>query len=719
MHRKARLLLTLMAIFVVVVTMSYSYASADTEVRIPSVIYPFTKRIENVEKQFGTTISDPYRWLENDSRTNEDVLRWVIAERQTSSAYLNTLPGRAGLKRSLTALLNYEYVTAPEKRGNRYFYTRKSGQQNQAVLFVRESVDGPDRTLIDPNRWSTDGADAFAEWEASYDGSRLAYATQRSGSDWRTIRVVDVNTGTTLDDEIRWVHSTSIAWIKDGSGFFYSRYPKPNRGNEAQSTLTNHAVYFHVLGTPQTRDRVIYARPDQPLLLNAARVTDDGRYAVIYSSANLSTNAVTLIDLSSADWKPRKLMDNLDNRWMVRANIGTKLFLVTDKNARHSKLVSIDVADANPTFKDILPEQDAVLTHARLIGRRLIASYLIDAKTELRRYTLDGMPDGKITLPGIGSVQDIHGDLNDTESFFVFTSFNTPGTVYRYDVVTGSMTVWIEPNMQADLTQVVVDQVFYASKDGTRVPMFLIRQRNVTTPAATLLYGHGDHSISFTPTYSASLMAWVDQGGILAIPGIRGSGRYGTAWHQAGTLAHTQNRFDDVIAAAQYLHAQGIAPPDGIAIQGESSGGLLVGAVINQRPDLFSAALPSVGVMDLLRLNQHTGGQLWVGEYGDPARDADFRRILAYSPHHNIQSGKTYPAILATTADAHDRVIPGHTFKYIAALQAADIGRKPHLVRIETRAGDGASKPTDKLIDEVTDMWAFAAYWTGLDVRSD
>lgn len=684
-----------------------------------AVTYPQTKRVDLVEEHFGRRIDDPYRWLENAPRSDKQVADWTGAQSRTTTAYLGTLPGRDVFRKNLTSLFNYDSVTAPYKRGSRYFYTRKSGLENQASLYVREGVNGRERVLINPNLWSSDAANALAEWSASHDGSRVAYAMQQGGSDWRTIKVFDVGTGKNLQDEVKWARFTSIAWMKDGSGFFYSRYPEFGQGDSAQASLAKHTVYFHRIGTLQSRDRLLYASPDQPNALNIAQVTDDGRYAVIMTSANASTNALTVADLASADWTPRTVVGNLDNAWSVVANIGTKLFMVTDKDAQRSKIMTFDLAEAHPTFKDFVPEQQAILNDAHLLGGQFLVSYLVDVKTEVRRYRLDGTRDGVVQLPGIGSVHDLRGDPKDSEGFFTFTSFNTPDTVCRYDMATGATTVWVEPNIQADLKSIVVSQIFYRSKDGTRIPMFLIRRKDVSKPAPTLLYGYGGYSWSATPAYSPVLLAWVEHGGVLAIPNIRGGGEYGAAWHAAGMLEKKQNVFDDFIAAAEYLRTNSIASDDGIAIYGNSNGGLLVGAVVNQRPDLFAAALPDVGVMDMLRFNKFAGGQLWVGEFGDPSREADFRNLFAYSPYHNIHSGKTYPAVLATTADADDRVVPAHTFKYVAALQAADIGDKPHLVRIDTRAGHGAGKPTDKIIEETADMWAFAAYWTGLNVKPD
>ncbi|MBW4541964.1 MAG: prolyl oligopeptidase family serine peptidase [Myxacorys chilensis ATA2-1-KO14] len=683
---------------------------------MPTIAYPETKRVDVVEKPFGQTVSDPYRWLENDVRNDKEVAAWVESQNKVTNAYLNTLPGRDIFKNRLKQLYNYERFSIPVKKGGRYFYLHNSGLQNQQVLYVRDSVDSAGRVLIDPNSWAKDGATALAEWSASDDGKRVAYAVQDGGTDWRTLRVLDVNTGKVLDDQVKWARFTSIAWTQDGSGFFYARYPEPKQGNESQASIANHAVYFHAIGTPQAQDRLVYTNPDQPNMLHDLSITEDGRYLAIASTPISATNTLTVVDLQSADWKPRKLVDNLDHQWGVVGNVGTKFFLMTSQDAPRFKVVTMDIAAADPAIKDVVPEQDSVLLNPSLVAGRLLISYLADVKTEIRRYTLDGKADGMVKLPGIGTAGGFKGKQDDPETFFVFTSFNAPDTIYRYDVASNTARVWAQPKVAIDLSQIAVEQRFYRSKDGTRVPMFIVRRKDVTRPAPTLLYAYGGFGIPMPPFFSPEPLGWVEQGGVYAVANIRGGSEYGKAWHEAGRRQNKQNVFDDFIAAGEYLKAQGITPQDGLAIQGGSNGGLLIGAVVNQRPDLFAAALPQVSVMDMLRFDQFTSGKTWVDEFGSPSQEADFRNLLNYSPYHNIQSGKVYPAILATTADTDDRVVPGHTFKYVAALQAADVGDKPHLARIETRAGHGAGKPTDKIIEETVDMWAFAAHWTGLDV---
>ncbi|MEH2387393.1 MAG: prolyl oligopeptidase family serine peptidase [Nostoc sp.] len=692
-------------------------ACSDSAATIPTIAYPETKRGDVVEKPFGQTIADPYRWLENDVRSDKEVAAWVESQNKVTNAYLDTLPGRDIFKNRLKQLYNYERFSIPVKKGGRYFYFRNSGVQSQRVLYVRDSVDGAGRVLIDPNTWAKDGATALAEWSASDDGTRLAYAVQDGGMDWRTIRVLDVNTGKVLGDEIKWARFTTIEWAKDGSGFFYARFPEPKQGAASQANVENHALYFHAIGTPQTQDRLVYVTPDQPTMLHSLSITKDGRYVAIFSSPGTPGNTLTVVDLQSADWKPRKLVDNLDNSWEIVGNVGTKFFFQTNKDAPRLKVVTMDIAAADPVVRDVVPEQDAVLNKASLAGGRLLISYLVDVKTEVRRYTLKGKADGVVKLPGIGTAVGFEGDQDDKETFFGFTSYNAPGIIYRYDVVSNTARVWSEAKVAIDLNRIAVEQRFYKSKDGTRIPMFIVRRKDVTGPAPTLLHAYGGFNLSEPPAFSSERLAWVEQGGVFAIAHIRGGNEYGKAWHDAGRRQNKQNGFDDFIAAGEYLKAQGITSQDGLAIQGASNGGLLIGAVVNQRPDLFAAALPQVGVMDMLRFDKFTAGKLWLDEYGSPAREADFRNLFKYSPYHNIQSGKAYPAILATTADTDDRVVPGHSFKYVAALQAADIGPKPHLVRIETRAGHGAGKPTDKIIEETADMWAFAAHWTGLKVK--
>lgn len=680
--------------------------------------YPETRRVDQVDKLFGEKVEDPYRWLENDVRTDPEVAAWVAAQNRVTDAYLATLPGRAIFKERLRTLIDYERFGLPTKKGGHYFYTRNSGVQNQSVLYVRDTLDGPGRVLIDPNGWAADGATALSEWVPSENGRLIAYGIQDGGTDWRTLKVLDVATGKPLDDEVKWAKFTAVAWAHNGSGFFYSRFPEPEQGAAFQALNLNHALYFHKIGTPQSADIKVYSTPDKPKQSHVGQVTDDGKWLVITTSEGTDNRyEITLIDLTDARMRPRTLVRGLENSWDLAGNIGSTFYFVTDKDASRGRIVAMDAAASTDRLREIVPQDEATLQGAKITGGKLMASYLVDAKTEVRRYTLNGARDGAVPLPGIGTASGFGGDQDDPETFFAFTSFATPTTIYRYDVRTGQATPWQTPKVAFNPADYDVAQRFYGSKDGTRVPMFLVRKKGTTGPAPTLLYGYGGFNSSVLPAFSSNRLAWLEQGGVLAVANIRGGGEYGKAWHDGGRLANKQNVFDDFIAAAEDLIAQGDTTKQQLVIQGGSNGGLLVGAVVNQRPDLFAAALPAVGVMDMLRFDRFTAGRYWVDDYGDPAKEADFKALRAYSPYHNIRKGKDYPAILATTADTDDRVVPGHTFKYVAALQAAKIGDKPHLVRIETRAGHGSGKPTDKVIEEYADLWAFAARWTGMEVK--
>ncbi|OYY88688.1 MAG: S9 family peptidase [Sphingomonas sp. 28-66-16] len=692
----------------------------ETSVQMTAPLsYPQTRRVDQVDDQFGIKVADPYRWLENDVRTDPEVKAWVDAENAVTNAYLATLPGRDLFKARLTQLLDYERFGIPVKKGGRYFYSHNSGLQNQAVLFVRDSVDGAGRVLIDPNGWSKDGATALGEWSPSEDGSKLLYTIQDGGTDWRTVKVLDVATGALLPDTIEWVKFSALAWAKDGSGFYYSAFPAPAEGAKFQALNENQKIFFHRLGTAQAADALIYATPDKPRRGHSAEVTDDGKWLVITTTEGTDVRyEISLLDLATPGAKPRTIIPGLDNEWQLAGNVGPIFYWRTNKGAPRQRIVAMDVREARPALREIVPEDRSVLDGAGIIGGVLVADYLADVKSEIRRYTLDGKPAGLVPLPGIGAAGGFGGTANDPETFYAFTSYATPTTIYRYDVTTGKATPWAAPKVDFDPDAYVVEQKFYASKDGTRVPMFVVHRKDLAKgPQPTLLYAYGGFNISSVPGFSATRLAWMEQGGVLAVANIRGGGEYGKAWHDAGRLANKQNVFDDFIAAGEYLIAEGITSKAKLAIQGGSNGGLLVGAVVNQRPDLFAAALPAVGVMDMLRFDKFTAGRYWVDDYGYPSKEADFKVLYAYSPYHNVKGGRDYPAILATTANTDDRVVPGHTFKYTAALQAADIGPKPHLVRIETRAGHGSGKPTDKIIEEAADLWAFAAKWTGLAVK--
>lgn len=694
-------------------------AAAAATAAAATLSYPDTARQDLVEPQFGVAVADPYRWLENDVREDAWVREWVDAQNQVTDAYFATLPGREAFKQRLTKLYDYERFGLPEKAGGRYFYTRNDGLQNQSVLYVRDGIDGAPRTLIDPNGWSKDGATALGEWSPSKDGKYLLYSVQEGGSDWRVVKVIDVDTGTVLGDEVKWVKFSALDWAKDGSGFYYSRFPEPKAGEQFQSLNEGQAVYFHRIGTPQSEDRLVYSQPDRPKLSNTAEVSDDGRWLIVTSSAGTDARYdVTLIDLQAPKAAPRRLITGLANDWNYIGNNGTTFYWTTNLDAPRLRIVSTDVSKPKLEVKTLVAEDEATLNRASIVGRQLIVSYLVDAKTEVRTFTLDGKRTGTVTLPGIGTASGFSGDSSDSETFYSFASFNRPPTVYRYDSANGATSVFAEPKLSFSPDDFEVSQRFYTSKDGTRVPLFLVHRKGLDMAGGvpTLLYGYGGFNAPEVPRFQPKWQSWIAEGGVLAVANLRGGGEYGKAWHDAGRLGNKQNVFDDFIAAGEYLIAQGISAKGKLAIEGRSNGGLLVGAVVNQRPDLFAAALPAVGVMDMLRFDRFTAGRYWVDDYGYPSKEADFRTLLAYSPYHNIRTDVRYPAILVTTADTDDRVVPGHSFKYIAALQKAQPAGEPHLIRIETRAGHGSGKPTAKQIEEYSDMYAFIAHHTGLKV---
>ena len=682
--------------------------------------YPQTRRLDLVEQQFGQAVADPYRWLENDVRTDREVADWVARENAVTQDYLSTLEQRAWFGQRIRALMDYERFGLPQKAGKFYFYTRNSGLQNQAQLFVRKGLGGVPRLLIDPNGWAKDGATALDAWEPSQTGRLLAYSVQDGGTDWRSIRVLDTASGKVLDDEIKWAKFTGIAWIGD-TGFLYSRFPVPTDGQAYQQLNKNQEIRFHRTGTPQSADELVYATPDRPELSHGAQVTHDGRWLVITSAQGTENkNSVHLIRLNRrTSWAAQSLIAGLDNDWRLIDGMGDTLYFITNKNAPKLKVVRVNVALAKPQFVEIVPKRAETLERAQIVGNRLILSYLKDAASSAEVVSLDGRPVQRIALNAIGTASGFTGQPGDPETFYSFTSFNQPSAIFRYDTANGKSTLFAQPKLTFDPGNYVIEQRFYPSRDGTKIPLFLVRRRDIAAankPVPTMLYGYGGFDISQTPDFSAVRMAWLEAGGAFAMANLRGGGEYGKAWHDAGRRDNKQNVFDDFIAAGEYLIAEGITQKGRLAAQGRSNGGLLIGAVVNQRPDLFAAAIPAVGVMDMLRFDRFTAGRYWVDDYGYPSKEADWRVLRAYSPYHNIRAGVAYPALLVTTADTDDRVVPGHSFKYTAALQAADPKGKPHLIRIETRAGHGSGRPTDKVVAEGADVLAFLAQWTGLAV---
>ncbi len=678
--------------------------------------YPETRTVDVVEEQFGEYISDPYRWLENDVREDAEVAAWVKAQNHVTDAYLKQLDGRFVLAQSMEGLFDFDDLGIPVEAGGQYFYERKSGGQNQAILYVRDGADGEERVLIDPAGWSDDGATALAGWKPSGDGSLLVYAVQDGGSDWRTLKVLDVATGEVKADTIEWAKFTDLAWMPDNVGFLYSRFPEPEEGEAFQSLNENHAIYLHPIGVDQAKDIKVFATPDQPELNHSAELTSDKEWVVITSSSGTDDRyEITLIKVDAPKLETRKLVSGFEHDWRLIDGAGDTLYFTTNKDAPRLRVVKIDLGAEDPEFTELVPENDAVIDGATIVGGRLVISYLVDAKSQLSIFDLEGKGYGKLDLPGPGQVEGLSGSMKSDEGFFTFGSFNRPTTVFRYEPASAP-TIWAEPSLPFDPETVEVTQRFYESKDGTKIPMFLVHMKgqDLSQGAPTLLYGYGGFNISVLPQYKPAWMAWIKAGGVFASANLRGGGEYGKLWHDGGRLQNKQNVFDDFIAAGEYLIAEGITPEDGLAIEGRSNGGLLVGAVMNQRPDLFTAGHAAVGVMDMLRFDRFTAGRYWVDDYGYPDKEQDFRTLLGYSPYHNIRNGVDYPALIVSTADTDDRVVPGHSFKYTARLQALDTGDAPHLIRIETRAGHGSGKPTDKVIEEYSDIYGFLAHATGL-----
>jgi prolyl oligopeptidase len=664
-----------------------------------------------VETLHGVRVSDPYRWLEDDVRRSKEVADWVAAENKITSSYLAAIPERERIRRRLTELWNFAQYSSPFKEGGHYFYFKNDGLQNQAVLYVMDSLDGTPRVLIDPNTWSKDGTIALSGVVPSEDGKYLAYGVAEAGSDWTTWRVLDIVSGKPIADELKWTKFTRAAWTKDSRGFFYTRYEEPKKGAEFQVLNFNNKLHYHRIGTPQSDDVLVYYRSDHPEWMYDATVSDDGRWLVITTGRGTDERyRVTVKDLTEPLAMPVELIDNFDHEFSFVGNDGAVLYFQTDVDAPRRRVVGIDLArPQRSAWKEIIPQAEATLQQVNIVGNLFVAEYLKDVKPQVKIFAMDGRFVREVQFPGIGSAAGFGGRRTDTETFYSFSSFATPPSIYRYDMITGQSRLIRRSEVRFNTEDYEVKQVFYNSKDGTRVPMFISHKKGLKLDGSnpTLLYGYGGFNISLTPYFSVGRLMWMEMGGVYAVPNLRGGGEYGKPWHEAGRLLKKQNVFDDFIAAAEWLIANRYTRPQKLAIQGGSNGGLLVGAVMTQRPELFGACLPAVGVMDMLRFHKFTEGRLWVDDYGSPDNPEQFKVLRAYSPYHNIKPGTKYPATLISTADTDDRVIPGHSFKFAAALQAAQAGDAPVLIRITTRAGHGAGKPTAKRIEEIADDWAF------------
>ncbi|QUV79816.1 S9 family peptidase [Chloracidobacterium thermophilum] len=674
------------------------------------IVYPPSKKVEQVDDYHGIKVADPYRWLED--ADSPETKAWVEAQNKVTFGFLESIPERARLRERLTQLWNYEKFGVPFREGDRYFFTRNDGLQNQSVLYVGRTPDDPQaRVLLDPNTLSADGTVALTNYAVSDDGKLLAYGLATAGSDWNEWRVRNVETGEDLPDRLQWVKFSGASWTKDGRGFFYSRYDEPKEGNLLQSTNYYQKLYYHRVGTPQSADELVYERRDHKEWGFGGYVTDDGRYlGIVVTMGTSPKNLFFYKDLTNPEAKVVELIPDFIADFTPVGNDGTTFYFRTDWEAPRGRLIAIDATrPERANWREIIPQSRDTLEAVRWVGGRFIALYLSDAKTQVRMFDREGKFVQEIALPGIGTAVGFGGKPEATETFYAFTSFTQPTSIYRYDFATGKSTLLRQPKVAFDPGAYVTQQVFYKSKDGTRIPMFIVHRKGLKQDGKnpTLLYGYGGFNISLTPSFSPARIAWLEMGGVLAIPNLRGGGEYGEEWHQAGTKLKKQNVFDDFIAAAEWLIREKYTQPARLAIQGGSNGGLLVGACMTQRPELFGAALPAVGVLDMLRFNKFTIGWAWESDYGSPQNPEEFKALYAYSPLHNLKPGTRYPATLITTADHDDRVVPAHSFKFAAALQAAHKGDAPVLIRIETRAGHGAGKPTSKLIEETADVWAF------------
>lgn len=689
--------------------------------RPAKLVYPLTKTVDQSDDFHGTTVNDPYRWMED--LDAPELKTWIDAENALVAEFLADAPGRARIKQRLTEIYDFERYGVPEVHAGRYFYARNDGLQNQSPWYWQPGLDGEARLLIDPNTLSTDGTVALSETGISEDGRLFAYSLSDGGSDWRTIQVRDVDSGGDLEDRIEWAKFTNITWAKDNSGFYYSRYAAPTDENQLKAVNKFQQIRFHRIGTTQAEDRLVYERSDQPDWGFGASLSDDGRYLVItVSQGTDERNRLFYQDLGKAGSAVVELVPELTAAYDFIGSAGRRLFVRSDDGAERYRVLAIDLDHpARADWKELIAEAPGTLTGVGLVNQQFIAHYLEDAHSVVRVIGLDGQPVREIALPGIGTATGFRGASDDVETFFSYASFTTPGTIYRYDAVTGSSTVFRQPKLAFDPAPYQTEQRFYNSKDGTRIPIFITAKRGLTMDGShpTILYGYGGFNIPVTPQFQPATAAWLELGGVYAVANLRGGGEYGRAWHEAGMKTHKQNVFDDFAAAAEFLIAENITQPQKLAISGRSNGGLLVGATLLQRPELFGAALPAVGVLDMLRFREFTIGWAWESDYGTVKDAEQFKALHAYSPLHNIKPGVAYPPTLITTADHDDRVFPAHSFKFAAAMQAANPEGEPVLIRVETRAGHGAGKPTAKIIEEVADIYAFLAKTLDMNIPDE
>ncbi len=675
--------------------------------------YPMTKKVDTVDVYFGHQIADPYRWLEDDN--SDETAQWVAEQNKLTFSYLDQIPFRKDVQRRLTELFNYPKQTAPIHTAGRFFYFKNDGMQNQNVLYCADSLDGIETELLNPNTMTDDGTAAISTVAVSKDGHNLCYGIASAGSDWSELYVKEIATGKQLPDHLMWTKFTQVAWY--GNGFFYSRYPEPEAGNELTSENINNKLYYHNIGTNQADDQLIYEDPQHPQREFAAWITTNNKLMAITAAESTSGNALYIKKLNSSNSPIVNVVDSFESDFFVIDMINGKLLVLTNHQAPKYKLIAIDPDNPAPDkWTDVIPQKDIVLQWVSIKSNHLIASYIRDAQSHIEVYDASGTYLHDITLPQIGSADGFAGDIDDNFTYYTMRTFTSPISIYRYNVTSNHSELYYKPQTSFDSDNYTAKQIFYPSKDGTRIPMFIVHRKDIKLDGnnKVWMYGYGGFNITLTPIFSITRAVWLEQGGIYCQMNLRGGGEYGEDWHKAGTLHNKQNVFDDCIAAAEYMIDKGYTSAVNIVLQGGSNGGLLVGAVVNQRPDLYGVALPAVGVMDMLRYHKFTIGRSWSTDYGTSDDSPDmFRYLLNYSPLHNI-STQNYPATLVTTGDHDDRVVPAHSFKYAATLQEKQTGNAPILIRIETNAGHGAGKPTSKWLAENADLLSFSFFNLGL-----
>lgn len=690
--------------------MAVSLVACNTTPKMEKLSYPITKKVDTTDVYFGTEVPDPYRWLEDDM--SEETQKWVVEQNQVTDSFLQKIPFRGAIQDRLTEIWNYTKIGTPYKESGLIVFAKNDGLQNQSVYYYKKSEDGEEKVLIDPNTLSEDGTVSLSTFSISKDGKYLGYAISRGGSDWREIYVKDIETGALLDDHIKWAKFSGIAWHNDG--FFYSRFDEPKEGDELKGENKSPKLYYHKLGDRVKNDQVIFEDPKNPERMASADVTEDGKYLVIHQTESTSGNALYVKDLTQKSSEITRVIEDFDSDNYIVDHDKGEFLLSTNYKAPKKRIVKFTLnKKAKEDWQDVIPEQNDVLNGVSLVGEKMIAQYMTDAHDVVKVYDTNGKYLYNVDLPAIGSVGGFSGKKEDTETYFSFNSFVYPSAIYKYDVAANKTELYWKPEIDIDFDQYETKQVFFTSKDGTQVPMFIVHKKGLVLDGnnPTMLYGYGGFNISLTPSFSLSRMILLENGGVYAMVNLRGGGEYGKEWHQAGTKLQKQNVFDDCIAAAEYLIDQKYASPQKMALMGGSNGGLLVGAVINQRPDLFKVAIPAVGVMDMLRYHKFTIGRFRATDYGTSGDDKEmFDYLYAYSPVHNIRSETEYPSVMVLTADHDDRVVPAHSFKYIAALQAKYKGNNPVVIRIESKAGHGAGKPTGKQIEEAADLYSFMFY---------